>query len=51
MFPSSLQRTRDTAERAHLLRALDATAWNVSAAARTPGMERTNLHKRSRAGG
>jgi two-component system, NtrC family, nitrogen regulation response regulator NtrX len=32
-----------------LLRALDATAWNVSVAARALGMERTNLHKRIRA--
>jgi two-component system nitrogen regulation response regulator NtrX len=47
--PSIIQRTRDTAEREHLLRALDATGWNVSAAARTLGMERTNLHKRIRA--
>jgi two-component system nitrogen regulation response regulator NtrX len=47
--PSAIQRTRDTAEREHLLRALDATNWNVSAAARTLGMERTNLHKRIRA--
>jgi two-component system, NtrC family, nitrogen regulation response regulator NtrX len=48
-FPASLQQTRNTAEREHLLRALDASGWNVSAAARTLGMERTNLHKRIRA--
>jgi two-component system nitrogen regulation response regulator NtrX len=40
---------RDCAECRHLLRALEASAWNVSAAARALGMERTNLHKRIRA--
>jgi two-component system nitrogen regulation response regulator NtrX len=47
--PSSLQQTRDSAEREHILRALEETEWNVSAAARSLGMERTNLHKRIRA--
>jgi two-component system nitrogen regulation response regulator NtrX len=47
--PSSLQQARDSAEREHLLRALEDHAWNVSAAARALGMERTNLHKRIRA--
>ena len=47
--PSSLQQARDSAEREHILRALDETEWNVSAAARALGMERTNLHKRIRA--
>lgn len=46
---SSLQQTRNAAEREHLLRALDAANWNVSQAARVLGMERTNLHKRIRA--
>ncbi len=44
--PSRLQQARDTAEREHLLRVLNETGWNVSAAARVLGMERTNLHKR-----
>jgi two-component system nitrogen regulation response regulator NtrX len=47
--PSSLQAARDSAEREHILRALEDTQWNVSAAARALGMERTNLHKRIRA--
>jgi two-component system nitrogen regulation response regulator NtrX len=46
---SSLQQARDSAEREHLLRALDEANWNVSAAARALGLERTNLHKRIRA--
>jgi two-component system nitrogen regulation response regulator NtrX len=46
---SSVQDARDAAEREHLLRALEAAGWNVSSAARTLGMERTNLHKRIRA--
>ncbi len=46
---STVQDARDAAERDHILRALDATNWNVSSAARTLGMERTNLHKRIRA--
>ena len=37
------------AEREHILRALEESNWNVSGAARTLGMERTNLHKRIRA--
>ena len=47
--PTSLQQARDAAEREHLRRALDESGWNVSAAARALGMERTNLHKRIRA--
>ena len=43
---SSLQATREAAERDHILRALEQSEWNVSGAARTLGMERTNLHKR-----
>ncbi len=46
---SSVQDARDSAEREHLLRALEAERWNVSSAARALGMERTNLHKRIRA--
>jgi two-component system nitrogen regulation response regulator NtrX len=46
---SSVQDARDAAEREHILRALEQTNWNVSSAARTLGMERTNLHKRIRA--
>jgi two-component system nitrogen regulation response regulator NtrX len=46
---SSLRQARDSAERDHLLRALDEAGWNVSAAARALGLERTNLHKRIRA--
>jgi len=47
--PSTLQMARDTAEREHLRRALNQAGWNVSAAARALGVERTNLHKRIRA--
>lgn len=46
---SSVQEARETAEREHVLRALEEAGWNVSSAARTLGMERTNLHKRIRA--
>jgi two-component system, NtrC family, nitrogen regulation response regulator NtrX len=46
---SSVQEAREGAERDHILKALDAVDWNVSAAARSLGMERTNLHKRIRA--
>ncbi|MBL8222609.1 MAG: sigma-54-dependent Fis family transcriptional regulator, partial [Bryobacterales bacterium] len=45
---SSLQEARESAERDHILRALEQANWNVSSAARTLGMERTNLHKRMR---
>jgi two-component system nitrogen regulation response regulator NtrX len=45
---SSLHHARESAERDHILRALEQTDWNVSAAARVLGMERTNLHKRIR---
>src|SRR5262245_41188369 len=47
--PSSLQQTRDSAEREKILQALEETSWNVSGAARILGIERTNLHKRIRA--
>ena len=46
---SSLHEARESVEREHILKALDAAAWNVSQAARALGMERTNLHKRMRA--
>jgi two-component system nitrogen regulation response regulator NtrX len=45
---SSVQEARESAEREHILRALEAAEWNVSSAARALGMERTNLHKRMR---
>jgi two-component system nitrogen regulation response regulator NtrX len=46
---STVQEARASAEREHILRALEEANWNVSGAARTLGMERTNLHKRIRA--
>ncbi len=46
---STIQEARESAEREHILRALDESGWNVSGAARALGMERTNLHKRIRA--
>ena len=46
---SNLRETRNSAERDHIIRALEETNWNVSGAARVLGMERTNLHKRIRA--
>jgi len=46
---SSVQEARAGAERELLLRALEEAEWNVSAAARRLGMERTTLHKRIRA--
>src|SRR5437763_8056887 len=46
---STIQEARESAEREHILRALEETSWNVSGAARALGMERTNLHKRIRA--
>ncbi len=46
---SSLQEARESAERDHVLRALEEANWNVSSAARALGMERTNLHKRIKA--
>ncbi|MCC6365108.1 MAG: sigma-54-dependent Fis family transcriptional regulator [Bryobacterales bacterium] len=45
---STLQEARESAERDHVLRALEQAQWNVSAAARALGMERTNLHKKMR---
>jgi len=46
---SSLQESRNTAERDRILKALEETDWNVSAAARMLNVERTNLHKRIKA--
>ena len=46
---STVQEARESAEREHVLRALEESSWNVSSAARALGMERTNLHKRIRA--
>ncbi len=46
---STIQEARESAEREHILRALEQSNWNVSGAARALGMERTNLHKRIRA--
>src|SRR5271165_2390860 len=46
---SNIKEARASAEREHILRALEESAWNVSGAARALGMERTNLHKRIRA--
>jgi two-component system nitrogen regulation response regulator NtrX len=46
---SSVHEARESAERDHLMRALEGSQWNVSGAARALGMERTNLHKRIRA--
>src|SRR5579885_1934993 len=45
----NLREARESAEREHILRALEESKWNVSSAARVLGMERTNLHKRIRA--
>jgi two-component system nitrogen regulation response regulator NtrX len=46
---SNLQDTRESAERASIVKVLEQTNWNVSSAARVLGIERTNLHKRIRA--
>jgi two-component system nitrogen regulation response regulator NtrX len=45
----NLREAKESAEREHILKALDESKWNVSSAARVLGMERTNLHKRIRA--
>jgi two-component system, NtrC family, nitrogen regulation response regulator NtrX len=47
--PSTLEETRAQAERDVIREALDRAGWNVSAAARALGIERTRLHKRIRA--
>lgn len=46
---TSVQEARESAERDHILKALNDAKWNVSSAARALGMERTNLHKRMKA--
>jgi len=46
---STLQDSRESAERERIFGALEQTDWNVSAAARLLNIERTNLHKRMRA--
>jgi two-component system, NtrC family, nitrogen regulation response regulator NtrX len=46
---SGLRGTRDEAEREYLTSALNEHGWNVSAAARALGLERTHVHKRIRA--
>ncbi len=46
--PSGLHQAREAAEREQILLALQSADWNVSRAARTLGVERTNLHKRMR---
>jgi two-component system nitrogen regulation response regulator NtrX len=46
---SNLQQMKESAERESILKALEQTSWNVAAAARSLGIERTNLHKRIRA--
>jgi two-component system nitrogen regulation response regulator NtrX len=45
----NLREAKESAEREHILRALEESKWNVSSAARVLGMERTNLHKRIKA--
>ena len=47
--PSTLEETRAQAERDLIRQALDQAGWNISAAARALGIERTRLHKRIRA--
>jgi two-component system nitrogen regulation response regulator NtrX len=47
--PSTLEDARAEAERALVQGALERAGWNVSAAARALGVERTHLHKRLRA--
>ncbi|HEY3383117.1 MAG TPA: sigma-54 dependent transcriptional regulator [Vicinamibacterales bacterium] len=47
--PSTLEETRAQAERDLVREALAHAGWNISAAARALGIERTRLHKRIRA--
>ena len=47
----SLREYRDAAERAYILQTLIDTDWNISRAAVTLSVERTNLHKKIRAYG
>lgn len=45
---TALHEVRDAAERERIVQALEQAEWNVSAAARMLGTERTTLHKRIR---
>ena len=47
--PTTLEETRAQAERDLIRQALEQAGWNISAAARALGVERTRLHKRMRA--
>jgi DNA-binding NtrC family response regulator len=47
----SLREYRDAAERAYIVKTLTDTDWNISKAAVTLSVERTNLHKKIRAYG
>jgi two-component system, NtrC family, nitrogen regulation response regulator NtrX len=47
--PSTLEGARAQAERELIRQALDDAGWNIAAAARALGIERTHLHKRIRA--
>jgi DNA-binding NtrC family response regulator len=47
----TLREYRDTAERSYILDVLKELEWNISRAAVTLGVERTNLHKKIRAYG
>ncbi len=47
--PGGLEEARKKAERDLIERALEESGWNVSAAARSLGIERTRLHKRMHA--
>jgi len=47
----SLREYRDAAERAYILQTLEDADWNISRAAVTLSVERTNLHKKIRAYG
>ena len=49
MVGSSLEESRAHAERTRIHQALEEAGWNVSAAARALGIDRTRLHKRIRA--
>jgi transcriptional regulator of acetoin/glycerol metabolism len=46
---TALHEVRDAAERDRIVQALEQADWNVSAASRLLGVERTSLHKRLRA--
>jgi DNA-binding NtrC family response regulator len=48
---ATLREYRDAAERAYIVDVLKELEWNISRAAVTLGVERTNLHKKIRAYG